>query len=97
MFTKYVVFVMFALFSGSILAGSEALRHDFRALEFNNDGFINLTEAATEEKILASWEKIDLNTDQLLDLTEITSSDSAKTYVPDLDSDEPEVGSAEVC
>jgi len=97
MFIKYVVFVMFALFSGALLADYEALRHDFRDLESNQEGFINSTAVATEEKILASWEIIDLNTDQLMDLSKIISAESAKTYVPDLETDEPELGSAEVC
>lgn len=82
-----IAVVLAGLFTGPVLAEGgmakdagnpmqqmhEQQASNFQSMDGNQDGFISRSEAESDEGLTANWEKIDVNADGMLDVTEFSA------------------------
>jgi len=88
----------FVLFAGTLLLSGTVASADFpmtfEAVDTDGDGYISNTEAGARADLAESWQAIDKNTDNRLDITEFSAFESEGRFTPPEESEEPGLGAA---
>lgn len=86
------------LVAGALLVSGTAVSADFpatfEALDTNGDGYISNEEASARKDVTKSWQAIDKNTDNKLDISEFDAFEGKGRYTTPEESEEPEPGAA---
>jgi len=85
-------------FAGALLACGTVAAADFpmtfEALDTDGDGYISNTEANARPDLTKSWQTIDKNTDDQLDITEFSAFEGKGRFTAPEQSEEPGLGAA---
>ena len=79
--------------SFAALAGEMGNEKVFKSLDKNSDGKITKEEAASSEKLVKDWDKIDKDKSGNIEVAEFAALESAQAYTPMEDENEP-IGAA---
>ena len=67
----------------------------FQQLDQDNDGYVSIIEATGQNELLRQWSAVDTDTDGKLEMTEFSAfEEEPVSFVPTVDSDNPEIGAA---
>jgi hypothetical protein len=87
-----------ALLAGALLVSITAAAADypatFESLDTDGNGYISSQEAAARPDLAKNWPTIDKNSDDQLDIAELSAFEGKTTFTPPEDSEEPGIGAA---
>jgi Ca2+-binding EF-hand superfamily protein len=89
---RSVLFAGALLLSGTVASAEPPTT--FETLDTDGDGYISSTEAGARADLKESWQAIDKNTDNQLDITEFSAFEGEGRFTPPEESEEPGLGAA---